>query len=182
MLRTYTLGLGKIFFNWTLWLLSLCLLLSGQAHAFSDTFTGINNPGESSDSSFYIYAHEQHLRLQLAMDGTVASHILLKQGAALVDNSDYDHIAQLNDADNTIDLDLPELQTGNWYVRVLTPAGMSGPHNFTLRKYTNANARPSNQTPEFTTTDSLSDGLGRVYEIDVPAGQPGAAGSLRRWQ
>jgi len=135
------------------------------------TYSGTNSPGQYTEFSISIStaAGENALRLTVPKSGNVASHILLKFGSPLTSNSDYQYSSRLDSADNILDLDIPALETGTWYVRVLTPAAASGPHNFTLFKDTGAAARPVTQPDTFTQLNgSLNSGDDIYYRI-VPS-------------
>ena len=80
------------------------LLLTGYANAFATTWSNTNTPDSFHEYSFTTQATDTALRLSVAATGGVGSYLLLKYGAPLADNTDFDFASQLDGVDNQIDL------------------------------------------------------------------------------
>ncbi len=104
------------------------------------------------------------------------SYLALRSGAA-PSGTTFDFISRVGGTTNAINLQLPELAAGNYFVQVRTPTA-SAEHPFTLTLLTNqpgmrTEALPVLKRLPFTTTGALTPGAWHYFQMDVPAGQPG---------
>lgn len=150
---------------------SICLLLVVPS-AYATLHTGTNEIGTYTDFNFTTTSDNSNLRLSVDAEAGVGSHILLKYGTALTDNTDFDYSSELDGADNQIYLS-SGLTVGTWYVRIYTPVTASSSHAFTLVRDLDRAATPTIQTTDtfvinndnLTTATGFSD---RFYKIQVP--------------
>ena len=141
------------------------LSLSGNVWA---NFTGTNQPSQDSDFSFEVSADVTSVTLTVSGDGEAWSHLLLKKGSPPT-NDLYDFSSQYDGQDNSIQVELPEISEGTWYLRVRTPAA-SGVHSFNVQIVTQtASIQPQN----FQSSGELSSGEWDYYRVEIPENSPG---------
>src|SRR5437762_2217660 len=128
MIRTRLVALSRT----VSWLGGAVLCASG---ASAQTFSGTNPPGGAQDFPITVGTGSTNLSMSVAGTATSFSHLLLKKGSPPSD-SDFDFIAAADGQTNAINLELPELQVANYFLRVRTPAN-SLAHNFTVTLLTN---------------------------------------------
>ena len=157
--------------------LALLTVFSGSAQTF---FVGTNAPGTGTNFTVNLAANVTNLSLTVSNTGAVYSHLLVKRGGVPTD-ANYDWIAQLNGANNAINLQLPELSAPtNYGLRVRTPAG-SALHPFRVAMTTNradirSNAYPALKPLVFSTTGVLTNtpgvGTWHYFQVNMPTNLP----------
>ena len=140
------------------------------SEAFSQSLSGNNPPGGTTDFPISVSVGTTNLCLSVAGSPTAFSHLLLRRGAAPSD-TDFDFIAAQNGQANAINLEQPELQTTNYVLRVRTPTN-SLTHNFTVTVATNqadlrAISRPATKPLISTNQGGLTIGAWHYFRVDI---------------
>ncbi|MGC3957326.1 MAG: hypothetical protein QM813_05015 [Verrucomicrobiota bacterium] len=176
-------------FNWSAWVSVMyydatCIVGGAWFDSYSGLtqrpdFPGTNAPGTGANFNFNIGAGITNLALVISNNSSAWSHLLVKKGGMPTD-VDFDFVARLDGRTNAVALDVPEFSTGNYGLRVRTPAA-SLQHGFTVALTTNRADLRSADYPvlkpvEFAATATLTNagaGAWHYYQVDVPTNLPG---------
>jgi Flp pilus assembly protein TadG len=143
----------------------------------AQTFPGTNQPGAGSSFQFTVAAGATNLSLVVTNSATAFSYLYLKRGG-VASLSNCDFVARLNQLNNSLNLEPPELVAGASYgLWVYTPTN-SVADAFAVSLSTNrADARlaslPILKPLAFLATGTVAAGGVQYFQVDVPTNLPG---------
>lgn len=136
----------------------------------AQTLIGTNAPGAASEFNIILSGSVTNLALTVKGTASAYSHVLIRKGSPPTDSS-YDFSSRLNGQTNGIYLETPEVSSGTYFIRVVTPAG-SQTHAFSLVAETNvsnlrAAERPVSKPLGSTVTGLAAAGVFQYFRLEL---------------
>ena len=149
----------------------LCSTLRAET---PEVFLGTNAPGEETHFAITVPEGSANLSLTVTNNSSGAFSWLLLTPGGIPTATDFTYASRLNEAKpNQINLEAPELATGDFGLSVFTPINAADSHNFNVIMTTNRTDLRSAEYPvmkpvNFSTTGSLTNTQWHYFQVDMP--------------